>query len=155
MSEILKNELYLGDMNDANNAAFLKQHNITCIICVADHVVIESIYPDINIYQYELSDDNYCKISSYFNEISKLIEKEDVVLINCVAGISRSPTFVIAYLMKYFGMTLHEAYNDVVEKRNIICPNIHFMECLLNYEFELYNKNSLTRKQCIDLFYYS
>ncbi len=155
MTEVLENELFLGDISDANNNEFLTRNKITAIICVAEHAVIRDIKPDIKIYHYDLADDSYCDIISYFDEIFKLIEKEDIVLINCIAGISRSATIVLAYLMKYFGMTLKDAYIGLLSKRRIICPNKHFMECLLKYELDLYGKNSLTYKECINLFYYT
>lgn len=155
MSEIIENELFLGDINDANNNEFLTLNKITAIICVAEHAVIRNINPNIKIYHYDLSDDSSCNIVDYFNQIFKLIEKEDVVLINCIAGISRSATVVLAYLMKYFGVSLKEAYTGLLSKRRIICPNKHFMECLLKYEHEIYGKNSLTYKECVNLFYYT
>lgn len=155
MSEVFENELFLGDIIDANNNDYLRDNKITAIICVAEHAEICNINPDIKIYYYDLADDSWCDIISYFDEIFKLIEKEEVVLINCFAGVSRSATIVIAYLMKYFGMTLKDAYVYLLSKRRIICPNKYFMECLLQYELDLYRKNSLTYKECINLFYYT
>ncbi|GFQ79313.1 hypothetical protein TNCT_451621 [Trichonephila clavata] len=52
------------------------------------------------------------------------------VLVHCFAGISRSPTIVIAYLMQKLDMTPEEAY-FFVEKRKIhISPSLHFIEQL-------------------------
>ena len=36
------------------------------------------------------------------------------VLVNCWAGISRSATLVLAYLMQHQGMTLHKALRQVL-----------------------------------------
>ena len=53
------------------------------------------------------------------------------VLVHCVAGISRSSTIVIAYLMKREKMTLKDAYAYVKSKRTIIRPNQGFLKCLM------------------------
>lgn len=55
------------------------------------------------------------------------------IIVFCRAGHSRSPTIVIAYLMKYENMTFDEAYKYVKNKRNIM-PNNGFIEQLHNYE---------------------
>ena len=59
------------------------------------------------------------------------------VLIHCMAGISRSVTLTIAYLMSHFGMSMHNAYQFVKEKRPTISPNLNFMGQLVEFEREL------------------
>lgn len=155
MSEIIKRKLYLGDMFDANSHAFIHENGIHCIICVAENLKIIVPNDKIKVYQYHLQDDYSCNISIFFDEIIEIIKREGTVLVNCVAGISRSSTIVIAYLMKYCFLTLKEAFLYVRSKRDQICPNKRFMECLLEYESKLYGKNSLTKEECIRLFYYT
>ncbi len=69
MTEVIENELFLGDINDANNNEFLEHNKITAIICVAEQAVIRNINPNIKIYQYDLSDDSSCNIVDYFDQI--------------------------------------------------------------------------------------
>ena len=57
--------------------------------------------------------------------------------------------------MKYYNKYLEDAFLYVREKRPRICPNKHFMKCLLDYELTLFGKNSLTNDKCIKLFYYT
>jgi protein-tyrosine phosphatase len=64
-------------------------------------------------------------------------EKEKNILIHCAAGISRSPTIVLAYLMKYHEMNLNDALRFVQEKRPIIHPNPGFQKQLQEYANEL------------------
>ncbi|KAK9762249.1 dual specificity phosphatase 19 [Basidiobolus ranarum] len=52
------------------------------------------------------------------------------ILVHCQAGISRSATVVIAYLMKYQDISLDEAYILVHLARPIICPNDSFCQQL-------------------------
>lgn len=148
-------QLYLGDGYDANDEINLKDRNIQTIICVAEDVKITLKNSNIKIHTYNLQDSYECNISLYFDEISDLIHKQDVVLVNCVAGISRSASFVIAYLMKYYEMNLKDAFLYVRKRRNQILPNKKFMTYLYEYEFKLFGLNSLTYDECVKLFYYT
>jgi len=81
----------------------------------------------------------FYKIFNFIND-----NKEVNILIHCRQGKSRSVSFVIAYLMYHYKMNLITAYNHVKKIRNLIQPNIHFMNQLINYEKELFATNSLT-----------
>ena len=79
-------------------------------------------------------------IKKYFNETNRFIEnvkKDGKVLIHCQAGISRSPTIGIAFLMKMNKLSFNDAFSLVKEKRPIIEPNLAFIQALLEYEIEL------------------
>jgi protein-tyrosine phosphatase len=58
------------------------------------------------------------------------------VLVHCAAGMSRSPTVVIAYLMKVHRKSLREAFAYVRSKR-FVSPNYGFMKQLSAYAKEL------------------
>lgn len=59
------------------------------------------------------------------------------VLIHCEAGISRSPTITVAYLIYKKNMEALEAYNFVKKLRPIVSPNFGFMGQLMELEGEL------------------
>nr|CUU97454.1 hypothetical transcript [Hymenolepis microstoma] len=59
------------------------------------------------------------------------------VLIHCFAGISRSPTLAIAYLMHNQRITFDEAYNRVKLLRPKISPNFNFIGQLTDFEHRL------------------
>lgn len=52
------------------------------------------------------------------------------VLVHCFAGVSRSATIVIAYLMQEFGMGYTEATQYVRKQRYFINPNEGFKKQL-------------------------
>ena len=59
------------------------------------------------------------------------------VLVHCQAGISRSATICLAYLMKRKRLRLDEAFEFVRRRRSIISPNFSFMGQLLQFESQV------------------
>jgi hypothetical protein len=55
------------------------------------------------------------------------------ILFHCFAGVSRSATFGIAYLIATQKLSVIDAYNMVKTKRNIIQPNDGFMLALTKF----------------------
>ncbi len=56
------------------------------------------------------------------------------VLVHCSAGISRSPTLVLAYMMKKYHYTLEEAFEKMRKLRQIVDPNVSFIVQLKEWE---------------------
>lgn len=79
-------------------------------------------------------------IDKYFDECNEFIHQGlssgGKIYVHCQKGFSRSPSIVIAYLMKYDKCnTFNEAHQYVVSKRPTICPNLGFILALHQYEF--------------------
>lgn len=72
-------------------------------------------------------------ISMYFNTTNAFIGA-GITLVHCRAGISRSATCVIAYLMKTRKWSVNRAMAYVRSRRRIIKPNPGFLEQLKKYE---------------------
>lgn len=141
MSTIIPQKLYVGNILNVNRLQWQNQHNINTIICVAS-VRDVHINPDIRankkVYQFDIMDNHEQTLD--FEPIIALIDaslKNGAVLVNCAVGMSRSPAFVIAYLMKTQKMSLRDAYRTVKSARPKINPNRFFMEQLEKYEVSL------------------
>lgn len=75
------------------------------------------------------------KINLTFTEEARSSDKG--VLVHCLAGVSRSVTITVAYLMHKLSLSLNDAFNMVRSRKSNIAPNFHFMEQLHSFEKEL------------------
>ncbi|KAI1714117.1 dual specificity phosphatase, catalytic domain-containing protein [Ditylenchus destructor] len=77
-------------------------------------------------------------LEEYFDASIDLVRKaKDAggkALIYCAAGISRSATLCIVSLMTIEGITLREAYMEVMSKRPVIYPNHGFWRQMIAFE---------------------
>lgn len=64
------------------------------------------------------------------------------VLVHCQAGVSRSATICIAYLMATRRLRMEEAYKYVKSRRRIVSPNFNFMGQLLTFENQIFPASS-------------
>ncbi|XP_067645399.1 dual specificity protein phosphatase 18 [Eurosta solidaginis] len=122
---------------------FLDQLEVRFIINVAPELpdtplssVTKPLYLQIAVFDRTDAD-----LSLYFDEVADMIEEVRQFggksLVHCVAGVSRSTTLCLAYLMKYGGMSLREAYQHVKTIRPQIRPNTGFFQQLRCYEEQL------------------
>lgn len=84
-------------------------------------------------------------IAQHFEDIIEFIDSERKytnVLVHCIAGVSRSATAVIVYLMTTKGWTLKEAKKYVEGCRDIINPNPGFIRQMKEYEGKIQKKRS-------------
>jgi len=72
-----------------------------------------------------------------FLSLEEGITQNRGVLIHCLAGVSRSVTVTIAYLISALNMTLNEAYDFVKQRKPSVNPNLNFMGQLLEFERQL------------------
>ena len=64
------------------------------------------------------------------------------ILVHCSAGISRSATLVVAYVMWYFQLSFMAAYKFVQNLRPQISPNLNFVGQLVEFATELTKDDS-------------
>lgn len=63
------------------------------------------------------------------------------VLVHCLAGVSRSVTVTLAYLMHARSLCLNDAFALVRSRKPDVAPNFHFMEQLHSFEGQLLKTN--------------
>ncbi|XP_062951385.1 dual specificity protein phosphatase 8 [Cynocephalus volans] len=133
--------LYLGSQKDVLNKDLMTQNGISYVLnasssCPKPDFICESRFMRIPI------NDNYCeKLLPWLDKSIEFIDKAKLsscqVIVHCLAGISRSATIAIAYIMKTMGMSSDDAYRFVKDRRPSISPNFNFLGQLLEYERSL------------------
>lgn len=116
---------------------FLNKLGITCVINAAPELGDTPLsMPDDSkpLYlQIPVLDKGDINIGAYFDEVADLIEEvramDGKCMVHCVAGVSRSASLCLAYLMKHMKMTLKSAYELVKAVRlvlGILAALLHF-----------------------------
>jgi len=130
--------LFLGNMTDASDVDTLARLGIDHVLNVTAVKPTYQQSSKITYKQLHAADNGSQNIKQYFEEAFTFIDQargcKGSVLIHCQAGVSRSPTIAIAYLIKYFSMSMVEAYKFIKNRRSIISPNLNFMGQLLEFE---------------------
>jgi len=131
-NEVIPGKLFLGSIYAAHNAPVLKKLGITHILSVCDeHLKIDSQqFMHKVIYVDDKSD---VDLLARFEEAHNFID-QGVTLVHCLAGISRSATVTISYLMSKMNKTVVEATEVVHAARACIKPNAGFLQQLERYE---------------------
>merc|ERR1712242_64465 len=131
--------LYITDISQASSEEFIAGNKITAIVTLSSHEIPVSITQKLRQYKFiKILDNCQANIQNYFEECFKFIEEnlknDGRVVVHCQAGISRSPTIVMAYLMKKWECSWLDACNYVQKKRSCAAPNFSFIGQLLNFE---------------------
>lgn len=136
--------LFLGGAEAPLNAALVSQKGITLIInATLCHAC--PAYPGVECVRVPVCDLPTANLGTHFERVAERIHgnRAGGTLVHCAAGMSRSPALVMAYLMRYRGVTLRQAHRWVQESRPYIRLNAGFWEQLLQYERRLFGKNTV------------
>ncbi|KAM8907842.1 dual specificity protein phosphatase 16 [Spinachia spinachia] len=130
--------LYLGCQRDVLNQDLMQQNDIVYVLNASNTCPKPDFIPESHFLRVPVNDSFCEKILPWLDRSMDFIEKAKAsnarVLVHCLAGISRSATIAIAYIMKRMDMPLDEAYRFVKEKRPTISPNFNFLGQLLDFE---------------------
>ncbi|MEE6511560.1 hypothetical protein FKM82_018183, partial [Ascaphus truei] len=131
--------LYLGCAKDATNLDILGKYDIKYILNVTPN--LPNMFEHNGEFKYKqipISDHWSQNLSQFFPEAICFIDearaKKSGILVHCLAGISRSVTVTVAYLMQKLHLSLNDAYDFVKRKKSNISPNFNFMGQLLDFE---------------------
>lgn len=140
-NEILRGRLWIGDENDGkrrHDNSMLVRHNINAILSIGDNLKSYVNYNDIEYYRILCPDMETAPLHEHFDKATEFIhdriQEGKHVLVHCGAGISRSVTICIAYLIRYHHLTWSAAFMCVKDARCDIYPNDGFLEQLKAYE---------------------
>jgi hypothetical protein len=130
--------VYLGDYMCATSLDVLRSLGIGHVINASNHFGNKFedngiVYLDVNVDDYPFED-----IASHFQRTYDYIEEaRGPVLVHCAAGVSRSASIVIAYLMQKHRLALDEAITLTHARRSLVSPNQGFLSQLVTYEQNL------------------
>nr|CAD2159876.1 unnamed protein product [Meloidogyne enterolobii] len=147
--------LYLGNVDTAKNRQTLEKCDIRYVInvtsdlpnyfeCDAKDEQLNGGNGASDITYMRIPVDDNCShnLAQFFPEAISFIEharsQKAGILVHCWAGISRSVTVCLAYLMYSQRCTLEEAFDRLFKQNGTIAPNFHFMEALTCWERELF-----------------
>lgn len=135
--------LYLSGVQALNQSA-LDHRGITLLVnACAEYPCPE--YEGVKCMCVPVEDRPHAPLDQYFDSVTERIQQNHTgsSLVFCSAGRSRSPSLIMAYLMRFEGVTLLQAHQRVVAARPFIRPNAGFWRKLLQYERKLTHGNSI------------
>ena len=116
--------MWLSGLHFAQNDEALKENNIKAVVAAVDlSIAYDS---NISVHKLSLRDSEDEEVRYTFFPAIRFIENERKrgnVLIHCAAGISRSATLLIAYLMHKYQTTFEDCLVFVCLKRPCVQPN--------------------------------
>jgi hypothetical protein len=139
--------LYASSKEIAEDINILEQNNITTIISLNNQ---SFEYPlTMSHYRFDTEDNPNFNIKEYYDLIYNIIIKSNNVLVHCDAGVSRTGSIIIYYLMSKYNISYDEALEYALSKRPSISPNNGFELGLrllnLNYHKSETNHNLITQ----------
>nr|XP_002125487.1 dual specificity protein phosphatase 14-like [Ciona intestinalis] len=143
--------LYLCGVAALQNKESVLNKRIGLIVNATIDLGNQSWNGKIDIVRVPVNDVPTAQLSPYFDKVADLLHKNcqngTRCLVHCVAGVSRSATLCIVYLMKYHRMSLRDAHTHVKSRRPFIRPNAGFWKQLVEYEKKIYGRNSVKMVQ--------
>merc|ERR1719320_21687 len=137
-----------------NSKACLVDNGIKCVITMTPKkpTKVEGI-----VYvQFPFEDAKESDISTCFKEAHKVIEnalyKRKVgVLVHCNAGVSRSATVVVSYIMQKLRLRYIDALTLVRKYRQVVYPNPGFAKQLQALEKRLFGENEDVKQKEVEV----
>ncbi|KAH8315686.1 hypothetical protein KR059_008297 [Drosophila kikkawai] len=140
--EIIPGLLFLGNASHSCDSNALQRYNIKYVLNVTPDLPNE--FEKLGIIKYlqiPITDHYSQDLAMHFPDAIQFIEEarsaNSAVLVHCLAGVSRSVTVTLAYLMHTRGLSLNDAFMMVRDRKPDVSPNFHFMQQLQSFESQL------------------
>uniref|UniRef100_A0A182W9A6 protein-tyrosine-phosphatase n=1 Tax=Anopheles minimus TaxID=112268 RepID=A0A182W9A6_9DIPT len=136
--------LFLGNASHSEDLKSLKKYNIKYILNVTPD--LPNVFErdgQIRYLQIPITDhwSQAGDLANHFPDAIKFIDEARSngcgVLVHCLAGVSRSVTVTLAYLMFARTLSLNDAFLLVRSRKPDVSPNFHFMQQLHSFEQQL------------------
>ncbi|XP_033213934.1 dual specificity protein phosphatase 15 [Belonocnema kinseyi] len=128
--------LYVGNYRDSKDAAQLERYEITHILAI--HDAARRLHSDKHYLCILAADTPDQNLSQYFSLCNDFIHAARLrggnVLIHCLAGMSRSVTVAVAYIMSTTNLSWKDALKVVRVGRAVANPNVGFQQQLEDFE---------------------
>lgn len=130
--------LFLGNEENSLDLDSLERHNIRYVLNVTHNLANKFEGHGLKYMKIPIEDHWSQNLASFFPQaiafIDEARQKRVGVLVHCLAGVSRSVTVTLAYLMQKHKLPLNEAYDLVKKRKANIAPNFNFLGQLLDFE---------------------
>ena len=141
-NEILEN-IYIGNYKFALDYDLLLKEGITYILNCGNG--LKNFYENENIFNYlyiPIYDSDSQKLDKYLDKTNKFIkegsENGNKILIHCGAGVSRSATICLMYMIMEKKYKYSEAITLMRQKRKCVMPNMGFRKLLEQKSYEIH-----------------
>ncbi|RHY02896.1 hypothetical protein DYB26_005327 [Aphanomyces astaci] len=147
-NDVVPGFLYLGNVWQASQPEVLRKMGITHVMSICEngpsHPMPRITY--MNVPPASLHD----AFDGVYAFLKKARKAGGKVLINCVSGVSASPTLAVYYLMRSERISLVQAYNDVLACRPLMFPSVTCMLMLVEAELYRCGVASIQSKEAMD-----
>jgi atypical dual specificity phosphatase len=140
-NEVLRGRLFIGDVIDSD--AITDASKYGAVVSLGDssrHPHVYATAPNVVYHRILIRDEDDAPLYRHFDQAAEFIhhqlEQGRRVLVHCAAGVSRSATICMAYLIRYRDLSMTAAYMVVKDARPIVAPNAGFVSQLLEYEMK-------------------
>ena len=148
ISSVIPGILYISSYEPAARRENLKELEILHVVRLGDDDDFMHYYithDDVHYHDVLIEDDMDVDLTTeMLDEATEFIHfAHSPVLVHCFAGVSRSSSIVIAYLMRFTKMTFSFASDCLTRKHPRAQPNPKFLKDLIKYEHQLILKRNI------------
>ncbi|KAL3157818.1 hypothetical protein ABBQ32_012240 [Trebouxia sp. C0010 RCD-2024] len=122
---VITDQIVLAGIKEVTDEVHTKKLKITHILNVASEVVTDRydyVYRHNGLSDDDPKSDIRTTLDGNIRFMHEAIINGGTVMVHCYSGVSRSAVTVMAYLVKYQGLSAVDAYHKVLARRSIVDP---------------------------------